>query len=170
MAMTLPDLLIDVCHPCLLMVTDGSVRLDPTTRAFDCWLPRCTHRPDEDRVADRNQHGLAGRGSGVSAIGWLDGDVAVGVGGAKGSVGSNASGVGDMPSPGEQVDAEGVEDFEYRLKTRFCTWGKCLVEAFATYACSGGNLCHPSGFCHVADLREETLRCRRLPVLGTGTR
>ena len=24
--MTLPDLLIDVCHPCLLMVTDGSVR------------------------------------------------------------------------------------------------------------------------------------------------
>ncbi len=26
MAMTLPDLLIDVCHPCHLMSEDGSVR------------------------------------------------------------------------------------------------------------------------------------------------
>lgn len=33
--MTLPDLLIDVCHPCLLMVTDGSVRPKPLPGTTD---------------------------------------------------------------------------------------------------------------------------------------
>ena len=33
--MTLPDLLIDVYHPYLLMVTDGSVRPKPLPRKTD---------------------------------------------------------------------------------------------------------------------------------------
>ena len=33
--MTLPDLLIDVCHPYLLMVTDGSVRPKPVPGKTD---------------------------------------------------------------------------------------------------------------------------------------
>ena len=35
MAMTLPDQLIDACHPYLLMVTDGPVRPKPLPRKAD---------------------------------------------------------------------------------------------------------------------------------------
>jgi hypothetical protein len=62
---------------------------------------------------------------------YLDGGEVSGQ--AKG-IQSDISVIDDMAWLCAKINAEGMNDFQYRVESRFRSWGEGLVQAFATHA------------------------------------
>ena len=56
-----------------------------------------------------------------------------------------------------EIYAQGMNDLQDRIKTWFCSGREGFVEAFATHSRVFGNLCHATGFHHIADSAKKLL-------------